>query len=661
MDGSVQPTAAEPPRRRLSRPSGAQIWLVIAAAVTALKLWLVSAQTLYAVAPSPGDDQLFLSSAEEILGGAWLGPLSDLTLVKGPGYSLWLSLVYLSGQRLLLAQAALYAVASAVFARSLKPAVRESWRRSAVYAVLLLNPASWADGPATRVMREGIYSSLTVLLLGLAIGAALRLRSAPRASTLWGAAAGLTGALFAVTREEGVWLVPSLAIVALAGWLAARRSGWRSAAGPVLAVAVSYAVPTAAIASLNWKHYGLFGISEVRAGYYTAACQALARVKTANPRPYVPVPREARLRLYEASPAFREVGPFLEEEAPAWAVHGCRTLGVCDDIAGGWFQWALRQAAFRAGVYRSGAEARAWYERVTREIDDACGRGRLECSPPSSPFMPGASSLGALLGSFGRAAFYTATLQDVTAYPSLPEINPAFIGRFEQVTHERLPRPVVHMVGVVTSRVGEVQATVLDDRYRPAASAIRRARVGPAGGEADDGHAARTRISLETGCVLNCSLALYTADRRAIEVPVGDDEMNVGDPLALAWTTETFQRYAAPSPVDDARVRRLAWLTGLTRVLSFALPALSTAALALLAWRLVGAARARALTPLTTIALALLAGYASRLLVVALVDVTSFPAVTVLYLSPAYGLLVAFTAVVLVGGRDGPAAGASSP
>lgn len=657
MEGWLQrPTGS--PRATVPRRRADTVWLAIAITTTALKLWLVSAQTVYAIAPSPGDDQLFLSNAEEILGGRWLGPLSDLTLVKGPGYSLWLALVHLSGARLLLAQAALYVVACAVFARSLRPIVREGWRRSVVFTALVLNPVTWADGPATRVVREGIYSSLTVLLLGLAIGAALRLRGAPRASALWGAAAGLAGGLFAVTREEGVWLSPSLAIVAFAGLVAARRSGWRSAIGPIAAAAVAYAIPTTIVASLNWKHYGLFEISEVRAGYYTTACEALARVKTEHPRRYVPVPRQARLALYEASPTFREVAPFLEEDAPGWAEHGCKALGVCDDIAGGWFQWAVRQAAFRAGVYRDGTSARAWYEQVTREVDDACRAGRLECSPPRSPLMPGASSLGALLASLARATRYTASLEGVTSHPSLPASNPADIGMFEQITDEQLPRPRIHMEGVVTSRVGEVQAAVLDARFRPAAAAIQRASIQPLGGAED---ASRTRISLDTGCVVNCNLALFTADRRAIVVPVGDEGMTVSDASALTWTSEAFQRGAAPSAGDHGRARRLDVLAALTRVLSFALPPLFTAALALLAWRLVRAARERTLAPLTTVAVALLVGYASRLLVVALVDVTSFPAINVLYLSPAYGLLIAFAAVVLIADRGVSTPGTPPP
>ncbi len=62
-------------------------WLWLCVALTGLKLWLVAAQTVYAIAPLPGDDELFLSQAETILKGEWLGPLTDLRSPAEPSGS----------------------------------------------------------------------------------------------------------------------------------------------------------------------------------------------------------------------------------------------------------------------------------------------------------------------------------------------------------------------------------------------------------------------------------------------------------------------------------------------------------------------------------------------------------------------------------------------
>lgn len=630
-------------------------WIWTCALLTLLKLWLVGAQTLHAIAPTAADDQLFLANAVSILRGEWLGPLTDLTLVKGPVYPLWLALSHLTGARLLLAQAFLYAVACAVLARGLRPAIPHRSRRALLYLAVLFNPATWSDGPATRVVREGIYPSLTILLLGFAMGGVLRLRDAPRRAALWAAAAGFTGALLVMTREEGVWLAPSVAIIAFLGLAHARHSVRRAGLASIATATLAYTIPTMGIASLNWKHYGLFETCETRTGYYRSAYGALTRVKTAKWNPHVPVPREARSKLFEVSPAFREIGPFIERSAAAWTSNGCKAFGVCDDIAGGWFMWAFRDAVNKAGKYQDGQLARAWYERLTREVDDACRSGRLECVPARSNWMPPwrGEYLSPLLSALGRATVFAATFSDVTPYPSAPEGAEADLAWFERISNERLPRRLVQMQGVVVSRAGEATAVVVDRFGAPAKASIQRTSVTAAETNATD-TARSTRFAVSTECVTGCRLMLLTTNGWGLGVPLSEGSRAGGD-AALTWTTEDFHRGVAASQDEASRKLRLAVLAGITRAYALAIPALLVVAVALLLSRVARAVRARTYPLASLLALALLAGVAVRLLVLALIDVNSFPAITVLYMSPAYGLLIAFVALVLVGRPELPA------
>ncbi len=625
---------------------------------TALKVWLVSAQTLIALAPMPADDELFVSTAVSILRGEWLGQFSSFTLVKGPGYSLWLALNQLIGVRLLVSQAVLYAIACAVLARALRPAIPARSRRALLFLALLFNPATWADGPATRVIREGIYSSLTLLVLGLAIGAALRLKDAPRRATLWAASAGVTGALFALTREEGIWLAPSLAVIVAVGLLGAWRVGWRRLIVPAVTAALAYAIPLTAVAAMNLAKYGVFQLGETRAAYYKSAYRALTRVETERWNPYVPVPREARAKIFEVSPAYREIAPYLEEHAPGWTVHGCKLLKVCDDIAGGWFMWAFRDALERADKYADASSARAWYERLTREIDDACESGRLRCRPSglmaSLPVFR-ATYLEPLASALLRAARFIATFDGVTPYPgTTPYPGPRAsdqmdIAWFERVTHESVPPAFIQMHGVVKSRLGEITASVVDPRVRAAQASIERTSLASAGRSSDAG-ASFTRFSVKTTCMVGCLLVLRTRDGHALAVPI-EAETGASDDENLAWTTEEFLSGAVPTTDQDARTGRLVVLAAVTRAYAVGTPVLLLAAVALLVWRLVRAARSRASPVLLLIPLSLLLAVSVRLLMLGILDVSTFPAINVTYCAPAYGVLVAFVAVVLVSSR----------
>ena len=625
-------------------------WAVLCASATLLKLWLVAAQTLSAIAPSPHDDQLFLSRAAAILGGRWLGGLNDLTLAKGPIYPLWLALNQLTGMRLLLSQALLSVLACAVLVRAVRPVLGSPWRRALLYLAVLFNPATWANGPATRLLRDGIYPALSMLVLGLAIGAALRLRETPRRAARWGAAAGFAGALTVMTREEGLWLAPALSIVVLVGLVDAWRPAWRVWMRVGGAVAVGYLLPTLTIASINGGRYGQFVTCETRAGYFQRAYGALTRVKTATWNPYVPVPAEARRKVAAVSPAFQEIAPHLERWAPKWTEPGCAALGVCDDIAGGWFMWAFRGAVMSAGEYRSGRKARAWYQRLAREVDQACRSGELDCLPARSSLMPPwrTAYLRPVASALRRGAVLVATFDGVTPISTPPQGDEPELAEYERVTHERLPRRLSRIQGVLTTGAGEVTATVVDHLGARVDASIQRVSAPVEGAAAKAGQAIRLDVTVR--CTADCTLKLATADGRSLSVPIVDPAHAEGDP-ALAWTSARVERLPVDPP-DPARQARLKALESITLPYARLVPALSLLAAAVLAWRLLRSAWTRTVPIRSLLALALLTAVVMRLLVLALIEATSFPAVNVLYMSPAYGLLVAFVALVLLTGRE---------
>src|SRR5262249_5366859 len=114
---------------------------------------------------------------------------------------------------------------------------------------------------------------------------------------------------------------------------------------------------------------------------------ALARVGEARFQPYVVLPRAVRPRLYELSPAFRELEPYLEART-IWETRGPRVLSTPGEVFGGWFLWALRDAVQRAGDGDSAPEALAFYRRLAQEVNAACDSGLIPCGPPRDSLVP---------------------------------------------------------------------------------------------------------------------------------------------------------------------------------------------------------------------------------------------------------------------------------
>jgi hypothetical protein len=108
--------------------------------------------------------------------------------------------------------------------------------------------------------------------------------------------------------------------------------------------------------------------------------------------PFVPVTRAALHHAGEASPAAAEIAFVLESGArDGYVRYGCayHHLDPCDrEFRGGWFMFALRDAAALAGHYRSAPDAQRFYAALAAQIDDACTQRRLACGPPRSGFAP---------------------------------------------------------------------------------------------------------------------------------------------------------------------------------------------------------------------------------------------------------------------------------
>ena len=375
--------------------SSARRWFWAAVALTVLKLWLTAAQPLYAIGPSAYDDLLFLRLGEAISRGEWLGAYNPLTLAKGPFYPLWIAGMHLLGVPLFFSQHLLYAGACAALVRACRPALASAAARFGFYALLLWNPMTFDASSLGRVLRQHVYVPLGLLLLAGLVALYFRRRESFRRQWPWAVLLGLSFGAFYLTREETVWIGPSLALLAGAILFAAFRDSVRTAlrSAVVLGLAALCALPPIlGVATLNLRHYGWFGTVEFRDPAFNDAYGALLCVRVGPELPRIPVTREAREAMYAVSPTFALLRPQLEGElGRAWAGISADATGKPAgdlEIAGGWFMWALRDAVGLSGHANNAAAAHAFYRAMADELNAACDSGRLPAGPRRSGFLP---------------------------------------------------------------------------------------------------------------------------------------------------------------------------------------------------------------------------------------------------------------------------------
>jgi hypothetical protein len=249
-----------------------------------------------------------------------------------------------------------------------------------VFAFILFNPITYTYDPFTRVIREGIYIPLTLLVISSLIGIFLR-RNSKKRPVFWAMLNGISLSAFWLTREEGIWIMP-LYLVLIGYHIIEVVQMNRK---PNIDIVKDFVIKISPflilgssillISLMNYKYYGLFTYVEYKSDGFTSAYGALSRVEHENWRPDVPVPKSTRSKIYEVSPAFKELETHLEGDiGEAW-----RNNSNSDEIRGGWFMWALRDAVAAEGYYESAPKADEYYHRLSIEINEACTRQNLIC------------------------------------------------------------------------------------------------------------------------------------------------------------------------------------------------------------------------------------------------------------------------------------------
>ncbi|MBI5826977.1 MAG: hypothetical protein HZB22_04545 [Deltaproteobacteria bacterium] len=629
--------------------------------VIALRLWLSVGQTVAANGDSGYDDRLFLTLARNLLEGGWLGRFNHLTLAKGPFYPIWVAVVFLLGIPLLFSYQLLYAFACMVFTLAVRPLVKRPVVLLIFFTVLLFNPMSYSGQVMDRPFREGIYPALTMLVLGSAAGLLTRRGQGLKKLLPWSVFLGLSLSAFYLTREEGVLIMPSVLLIisfAAVSMLVTRHGG--RVRGLLLCV-LPFCVWLASIgvvSEVNRRHYGVFTTVELKSPAFLAAYGALTRVKHEKWHPMVPVPRDVRERVYKVSPAFAEIRPFLEGDlGRAWTVNSCLYLSVCDDITGGWFIWLFREAVSAVGRYESAKTAADYYRRISAEVNGACKDGRLECGPERASLSPPWDNryLRPLLGSFKTGVVSLARFDGFSA-ASAPTVGPEeLLEIFRDMTGGRLSSDGLlgqRLVGWAFSPDSPVYISVHNKEGEIISDGVKFSDSPDVYDHfLKDGksfpNARKARFFITAHCAGGCYLYIKKGDAIV--------ERTRFENLKSRWTPDLYFTvdYVNNGFAEQTRLRGMKerLLTEIARVYQRAVPVLSILALAAYIAATVLNIKNREVTDFYVISTALIMAIVIRLLILAMIEVSSFPAMYTVYMSSAYPLLLISSALIFIDGE----------
>ena len=329
------------------------------------------------------DDSLFSNLGESIINGHWLGSFNSATLAKGPSFPIFLAVNSILGIPITLSLALFYAFSCWLVVRSLISIGLNSWWGLVIFVALLFHPYILP----MNVLRDFTYPALSLILISGVI-ALIKGNYANQKNFFF---YGLAFGFFWLTREEGVWVLPGIISTLLI-----RAYLIRGDREKIILLGRSFAmiligcfIYIGSIATINFFKYGSFETVDFKNRAFSGALDNLYRVNVGPEVEFLPVPSKKREAIYNVSPAFAKLRGYFDGPGMGWTIHGCNYYPhTCGDIAAGWVMWALRAAVEFNGLYKSPKLAEDFYKQLNLEIESACSSGALKCESRIVPFVP---------------------------------------------------------------------------------------------------------------------------------------------------------------------------------------------------------------------------------------------------------------------------------
>lgn len=343
------------------------------------KILLIKVQPVRYLPTNKYDDGLMVNMANNLLQGKWLGEYNCLTLVKGIFTPLFIAITKIIGIPFLIGQDLFYDISCIFVIYVVGKILKNKKLLGIIYICLIFNPITYS-AELCRVYRDGIYSGLTMFLIGFAYIIFLNRRENIQKQIKYFVGLGITLSSLYLCREETIWLLPFVLMSTIITMIfIAKDKNINNTKKRLLLYLIPIGiviVNNLLVCTINYKNYGVFELNQYWSKEFKSAYGALTRVKPKETYSRVPVSQETMKRIYEISPKFKELEKYLSgEEGKRWSKCGDSQYG---EIQGGWLHWALIRAVEEQGYYKDAKTANKYYQELADEINNAIDNGKIE-------------------------------------------------------------------------------------------------------------------------------------------------------------------------------------------------------------------------------------------------------------------------------------------
>lgn len=411
--------------------------------IITLKHLLLMGLPIFAHPGADHDDGMMVKMAESLMNGRWLGDYTELTLVKGLFFPLFLAINGLLGISYSVSVPGFYTIACIIFVIGTKKLFKNELPLLIIFTVLMLNPISFANETFTRVYRNSLIAGQVLMIAGSLVGMYLSRFGKNKNMMIWSILAGLSVASLWHSREDGIWIIPlTLGVMLISGVTVLVKNELSQKEKIKKALIISLPIwilifTTVLISTINYGVYGVYTTNELNDSNYTKTIKLIYSVETTDMVHNVSVPRSSMEKIYDAVPSLNAMRDEIDASMDRWSWYD--KDAPVREVEDGWFFWSIREAVAKSGYYSDAQTANNFYAQVNGEFEEAFASGQLQhrTTMPSALMSPWRVEYWEEL-----PKAFLVTLHYVTGYESLETsvLNSIDDGRnglrlFERVTN----------------------------------------------------------------------------------------------------------------------------------------------------------------------------------------------------------------------------------
>ena len=351
------------------------------------------------------DDKLMINQSNSLNEGNYLGEYSDLTLVKGIIYPMFLHISNIFNLDYGMLLTIMYIIGCLYFVYSLNKIIKNKLILTIIYVFTIFNPISYSSDLFQRLYRN----SLSIIELLFFFGTIINIISSKKDNIINYIFLGIiTGTMF-LTREDNIWVVLVYAILIIYKlYKGIKIKNILLLLTPVLVTSTLLNI----VCYINYKNYGIYTYNELSNSNFKKAYIKILQIKDEKKIDKTSIPKSTLYKLVENSKIFNLSKEYIDIK------YKILSQGT-DEIYNGNMIWYLRFWIYQQNKFKNGEDANKYFERLSNEIDELFIAGKLEKEfviPSVNIHAPTINEIKELPKNLIYAIYYTTTYKNVKTF-----------------------------------------------------------------------------------------------------------------------------------------------------------------------------------------------------------------------------------------------------